>query len=149
RSIPLFSKLSDEDLAAIASHSKEVTYDAGASIVEQGTAGNTFYSVRRGVVVVERGETPEHARVVARLGAGDCFGETAMLKDGVRTATVRALTQTTLIELASDAFEKVVAKVGGVDFAAVLRAASAIGKSRLFRELPPERLSSLATKFVP
>jgi CRP-like cAMP-binding protein len=62
---------------------------------------------------------------------------------------VRALTQTTLIELASEAFEKVVATVGGVDFAQVLRAASAIGKSRLFRELPAERLSSLATKFVP
>jgi CRP-like cAMP-binding protein len=31
----------------------------------------------------------------------------------------------------------------------VLRAASAIGKSRLFRELPAERVSSLATKFVP
>ncbi len=149
RSIPLFSKLSDQDLAAIAAQSKEVTYDAGHAIVEQGTQGSTFYSVRRGVVVVERGETPEHARVVARLGIGDCFGETAMLKDGVRTATVRALTQTTLIELASEAFEKVVAKVGGVDFAAVLRAASAIGKSRLFRELPAERLSSLATKFVP
>lgn len=149
RSIPLFSKLSDDDLAAIAAQSREVTYDAGAPIVEQGTAGNTFYSVRRGVVVVERGESAESSRVVARLGIGDCFGETAMLKDGVRTATVRALTQTTLIELASDAFEKVVAKVGGVDFAAVLRAASAIGKSRLFRELPAERLSSLATKFVP
>lgn len=149
RSIPLFSKLSDQDLAAIAAQSREVTYDAGHAIVEQGTSGSTFYSVRRGVVVVERGETPEHARVVARLGIGDCFGETAMLKDGVRTATVRALTQTTLIELASEAFEKVVAKVGGVDFAAVLRAASAIGKSRLFRELPAERLSSLATKFVP
>ncbi|MBL8953753.1 MAG: cyclic nucleotide-binding domain-containing protein [Myxococcaceae bacterium] len=149
RSIPLFSKLSDDDLAGIASHSREVTYDAGQPIVEQGTAGNTFYSVRRGVVVVERGDTPEHARVVARLGIGDCFGETAMLKDGVRTATVRALTQTTLIELASEAFDKVVATVGGVDFASVLRAASAIGKSRLFRELPAERLSSLATKFVP
>lgn len=149
RSIPLFSKLSDQDLAAIAAHSREVTYDAGHTIVEQGAAGNTFYSVRRGVVVVERGETPEHARVVARLGIGDCFGETAMLKDGMRTATVRALVQTTLIELASEAFEKVVATVGGVDFAQVLRAASAIGKSRLFRELPAERLSSLATKFVP
>jgi CRP-like cAMP-binding protein len=149
RSIPLFSKLSDDDLAAIAAQSREVTYDAGHAIVEQGTSGSTFYSVRRGVVVVERGDTPQNVRVVARLGIGDCFGETAMLKDGIRTATVRALTQTTLIELASDAFEKVVAKVGGVDFASVLRAASAIGKSRLFRELPAERVSSLATKFVP
>ncbi|MBK7864568.1 MAG: cyclic nucleotide-binding domain-containing protein [Archangiaceae bacterium] len=149
RSIPLFSKLSDADLAAIAAQSREVTYDAGHAIVEQGSVGSTFYSVRRGVVVVERGETAEHTRVVARLGTGDCFGETAMLKDGLRTATVRALTQTTLIELATEAFEKVVATVGGVDFAQVLRAASAIGKSRLFKELPPERLSSLATRFLP
>jgi ATP-binding cassette subfamily B protein len=87
--------------------------------------------------------------VVARLGAGDCFGETAMLKDGVRTASVRAATRTVVIELASEAFEKMVATVGGVDFAQVLRAASAIGKSKLFRGLPQERLSSLASRFVP
>ncbi len=148
RSIPLFSKLSDEDLATIAAHSREVTYAPGHIIVEQGTTGETFYSVRQGVVTVERGEQ-DRAKIVARLGVGDCFGETAMLKDGVRTATVKAMTQVVLIELASEAFEKVVATVGGVDFASVLRAANTIGKSRLFRELPAERLSSLATRFVP
>lgn len=148
RSIPLFSKLSDADLATIASHSREVTYDAGQTIVQEGTQGDTFYSIRQGVVTVERGEL-DRARVVARLGAGDCFGETAMLKDGTRTATVKAMTQVVVIELASTAFEKVVATVGGVDFASVLRAANTIGKSRLFKELPAERLSSLATKFVP
>jgi len=148
RSIPLFSKLSDEDLATIASHSREVTYAPGHVIVEQGTQGETFYSVRQGVVTVERGEQ-DRAKIVARLGVGDCFGETAMLKDGVRTATVKSMTQVVLIELASEAFEKVVATVGGVDFASVLRAANTIGKSRLFRELPAERLSSLATRFVP
>lgn len=149
RSIPLFSKLSDHDLAKIASHSREVTYGAGEKIVEEGAPGNTFCSIRRGTVTVIRGEASQRPRVVARLGAGDCFGETAMLKDGVRTATVRAVTETVVIELASEAFEKVVATVGGVDFAAVLRAASAIGKSKLFKELPPERLSSLASKFIP
>jgi CRP-like cAMP-binding protein len=149
RSIPLFSKLSDTDLGKIASHSREVTYGAGEKIVEEGAPGNTFCSIRRGTVTVIRGEATQRPRVVARLGAGDCFGETAMLKDGVRTATVRAVTETVVIELASEAFEKVVATVGGVDFAAVLRAASAIGKSKLFKELPPERLSSLASKFVP
>jgi CRP-like cAMP-binding protein len=148
RSIPLFSKLSDADLTSIAAASHEVTYDPGQTIVQEGSQGSTFYSIRQGVVTVEHGEH-DRARVVARLGSGDCFGETAMLKDGFRTATVRALSQVVVIELASEAFEKVVATVGGVDFASVLRAANAIGKSRLFKGLPAERLSSLATKFVP
>ncbi|MFZ5470374.1 MAG: cyclic nucleotide-binding domain-containing protein [Myxococcota bacterium] len=149
RAIPLFSKLSDADLAAIAAHSREVTYDAGQTIVEQGTGGNTFFSVRWGAVEVERQDPAGRTRAVARLGPGDCFGETALLQGGVRTATVRALAQTTVIELASEAFDKVCATVGGVDFATVLRAATAIGKSRLFKDLPTERLSSLAMKFLP
>ena len=149
RSIPLFSKLADADLAAIAAQSKQVSYGAGELIVEEGSPGDTFYSIRSGSVLVARGASSDRARVVARLGAGDCFGETAMLKDGVRTASVRAATRTVVIELASEAFEKMVATVGGVDFAAVLRAANAIGKSKLFRGLPAERLSSLASKFVP
>lgn len=149
RSIPLFSKLPEVDLAKIAALSREVTYGAGERIVEEGTPGNTFCLIRRGIVSVVRGEGSQHARVVARLGAGDCFGETAMLKDGVRTATVQATTETVVVELASESFEHVVATIGGVDFASVLRAASAIGKSKLFRGLPPERLSSLASKFVP
>ena len=149
RSIPLFSKLADKDLEVIAAQSKEVTYGAGELIVEEGAVGNTFYSIRSGSVLVTRGSSTDRSRIVARLGSGDCFGETAMLKDGVRTATVRAATRTVLIELASEAFEKMVATVGGVDFAAVLRAANAIGKSKLFKELPAERLSSLASKFVP
>ena len=149
RSIPLFSKLADADLAAIAAQSREVTYGAGELIVEEGAPGDTYYSIRSGSVLVARGGSSDRARVVARLGTGDCFGETAMLKDGVRTASVRAATRTVLIELASEAFEKMVATVGGVDFAAVLRAANAIGKSKLFKELPAERLSSLASRFMP
>ncbi len=149
RSIPLFSKLLDADLALIAAQSRQMTYDSGQVIVEEGASGNTFYSVRQGSVEVTRGGSADQPKVLARLGAGDCFGETAMLKDGKRTATVRALSQTEVIELASEAFERVVANVGGVDFASVLRAASTIGKSKLFRELPAERLSSLATQFEP
>jgi CRP-like cAMP-binding protein len=149
RSIPLFSKLPDADLKTIAAASREVSYGAGELIVEEGAPGNTFCSIRRGLVSVTRGEKTQQPRVVARLSTGDCFGETAMLKDGVRTATIRAVTETVVIELSTEAFEKIVAKIGGVDFAAVLRAANAIGKSKLFKELPPERLSSLASKFVP
>ncbi|MFT3843034.1 MAG: cyclic nucleotide-binding domain-containing protein [Myxococcaceae bacterium] len=149
RTIPLFSKLAEADLAMIAAQSREVTYHVGQVIVQEGASGNTFYSLRRGSVEVTRGEAASQHKVVARLSAGDCFGETAMLKDGKRTATVRALSEAVVIELASEAFEKVVATVGGVDFASVLRAANTIGKSKLFKELPPERLSSLAAQFEP
>jgi CRP-like cAMP-binding protein len=149
RTIPLFSKLSEADLKAVAAQSKLVSYGAGELVVEEGSPGDTFYSVRSGSVVVARGGTSERARVVARLGPGDCFGETAMLKDGVRTASVRAVTRTTVIEVSSVAFEQIVSRVGGVEFASVLRAAGAIGKSKLFKELPPERLASLSSKFVP
>ncbi|MEW6431303.1 MAG: cyclic nucleotide-binding domain-containing protein [Myxococcota bacterium] len=149
RSIPLFSTLPDGDLERIAAQSREVTYAAGEKIVEEGAPGNTFCSIRRGSVEVIRGEASGRPRVVARLSVGDCFGETAMLKDGVRTATVRAVTEAVVIELASDAFEQVVSRVGGVEFSEVLRAANAIGKSKLFKDLPPERLSSLASRFVP
>jgi CRP-like cAMP-binding protein len=146
RAIPLFSRLSDDELASIASHAKVGVYNAGEVVVEEGSAGHTFYSVLHGVLEVTRGE---RGAVLARLGPGDCFGETAMLNDGVRTATVRATSPVETIELPSQAFEQVVATVGGVDFAAVLRAAGAIGKSKLFKEMPADRLSSLATKFVP
>jgi CRP-like cAMP-binding protein len=146
RAIPLFSRLGDEELASIAAHAKVNAYNAGDVVVEEGSAGHTFYSVLHGVLEVSRGD---RGTVVARLGPGDCFGETAMLKDGVRTATVRATSLVELIELPSNAFEQVVATVGGVDFASVLRAAGAIGKSKLFKEMPADRLSSLATKFVP
>lgn len=149
RAIPLFSRLGDEDLAAIASEAKIVNYNAGEVLVEEGSAGKTFYSVLHGVVEVSRGDPNVRAQVLARLGPGDCFGETAMLQDGVRTATVRATSPVEVIELPSDAFEKVVARVGGVDFATVLKAAGAIGKSKLFKEMSADRLSSLATKFVP
>ena len=149
RTIPLFSKLSDADLEKMAVHSRQVSYGAGERIVEEGSPGNTFYSIQRGLVSVVQGEATQRPRVVARLGVGDCFGETAMLKDGARMATVRAVTDALVIELSSEAFEQMLATVGGVDFAAVLRAASTIGTSKLFRGLPPERLSSLASRFVP
>jgi CRP-like cAMP-binding protein len=149
RSIPLFSKLSDADLLAMAAEAREVTYEPGHAIVQQGTKGETFYSVRSGVVAIESEDQAQRTRVVARLAAGDCFGETALVEDGLRTATVRAMTETVVVELGRAAFDKVAATVGGVDFGAVLRAASAVGKSKVFRDLPAERRSALAMKFVP
>ena len=47
-------------------------------------------------------------RQVATLGAGDYFGEIALLRDAPRTATVTAKTRTTLLELERADFLEIV-----------------------------------------
>jgi len=51
----------------------------------QGEPGDFFYVVRAG-----RAEVLQDGRLVRELGAGECFGEIALLRDQPRSATVRS-----------------------------------------------------------
>jgi len=86
---------------------------------------------------------------VARLGPGDCFGETALLENAPRSASVKASTEVSVAALSRTDFEAVVASLGGADLTRMLRAAAALHKSRFFARLPAERLSTLALKLAP
>jgi NADH:quinone reductase (non-electrogenic) len=83
-------------------------YEAGEIIVNQGEIGDKFYVVVKGSVEIVRKDRAQAQRL-ATLGPGEHFGEVALLKDVVRTATVRALEPTDLLAL------------GRGDFAAVAR----------------------------
>jgi len=65
--------------------SQDVT--SGEDVVRQGAPGDKFYLVDRGVLCVS-----VDGRPVRSLGPGDAFGETALLGDVARTATISALT---------------------------------------------------------
>ncbi len=74
-------------------------YEPGEAIVTQGEIGDRFYIVEKGRVEVARREQGGLETRLATLGAGEYFGEVALMRDLARTATVRALEPTDVISL--------------------------------------------------
>ena len=72
-----------------------ISFKSGDLIVEEGTPANNVYWIEDGMVEVFR-PAPEGDQVMAQLGRGQYFGELASLLGTARTASVRAVTPTTL-----------------------------------------------------
>ena len=72
---------------------------AGDVIVRQGDPADVAY-----VIVAGEADVIGDGRHLAVSGPGDTVGEIALLKDGHRTATVRARTDVDLLEMDRDAF---------------------------------------------
>ncbi len=84
---PLFAGLSDKEREQIARWADEIDVDPGKHLVEQGEFPYEFFVIEEGTATVSRdGER------LADLGAGDFFGEIALLEHDRRTASVVAST---------------------------------------------------------
>ena len=98
--IPLFSGLPDDALDQIAGFAIPVNYLVGDTIIGTGEHGDALYVISRGRVSVLARKDNEETQI-AELGAGEFFGEVALLGDHVRKADVRALTACTLLRIRS------------------------------------------------
>ncbi len=79
-------------------------HEAGEYIFRQGEPGTHFYLVAEGEVEVLRESFSGEQKVLARLGKGDYFGETALLTQGRRNASVRCATPVDVITIGRDDF---------------------------------------------
>ncbi len=104
--VDVFAPLSDGDRAALVSAASERLYGAGETIVRQGDAGESMFVVCRGEVRVT---LEPNAHEVARLGAGAYFGEMSLLTGEPRTATVSAVDDVVVLEIAADSFRRLAA----------------------------------------
>jgi len=99
----LFMGLPPEGLAVLAKRATEVEFPEGHVIARQGEIGTgLFIIISGGVKVVRSGEQ------LARLGAGDFFGELSVLDRMPRTASVTAEQTTRCLALASWDFDAAV-----------------------------------------
>ncbi|MBO9610829.1 MAG: ATP-binding cassette domain-containing protein, partial [Paenibacillaceae bacterium] len=104
RRLPFFRGVELDALEQIARLFVAEPFDTGATVVEQGDAGDKFYLIARGrVEVVIASETGERHRV-AVLEDGDHFGEIALMQHIPRTASIVTLKPCLLLSLAYDHF---------------------------------------------
>jgi CRP-like cAMP-binding protein len=64
-------------------------FGRGEPVIEEGAAGDSMFVMLRGAANVFISKNGSKIQV-ARLGAGDCFGEMSLLTGEPRSATVRA-----------------------------------------------------------
>ncbi|NJK78500.1 MAG: ATP-binding cassette domain-containing protein [Chloroflexaceae bacterium] len=79
-----------DEMTRIARQMNRETYEAGATIVNQGDMADRFYIITRGAVDIFLPHPDGQEIHVDRLEAGQYFGEIGLLERGTRTATVRA-----------------------------------------------------------
>jgi CRP-like cAMP-binding protein len=107
--VPLFRDMNQEDQDLFAGLVKSAHADPGEVLVRQGDPGSELFIITEGTARVE-----VDGREIARLGAGEFFGEISLLDGKPRTSTVIAASAMSLMTIQKPAFDHLCATVPGI-----------------------------------
>ena len=100
RKVPLFAHCSKKELAEVAAIADELDLADGKVLIKEGDPGREFFVLLEGSADVRKGNRKRRT-----LGAGDFFGEIALVTDAPRTATVTATSPLRVLVVTRRAFE--------------------------------------------
>lgn len=104
--IPLFKTLPDSELENLAITLTVHEYAPGEVILREGESGDRFYIIIEGKVEAIKAWGSAEERVLGIRGQGQFIGELSLInRDGLRSATVRALDQVRLWEMKHAEFD--------------------------------------------
>ena len=107
----LFSRLPAANIQSVFTNMEAMDALAGDVILEQGAAGNYYFIIQTGRCLVTRKSAANgEVTKLAELGAGDCFGEEALVSESARNASVTMLTDGQLMRLAKRDFNELIKK---------------------------------------
>jgi CRP-like cAMP-binding protein len=109
RSVPLFSRCSKKELAGVGRIADEIDLREGQVLTREGERGREFFVLIEGTADVHR-----RGRKVNTMGAGDFFGEIALVSDRPRTATVTATSAVRALVVTDRAFRKLMRDVPSI-----------------------------------
>jgi len=98
RNVEMFAGLTDAQLEQLSSIFELHEFQEDGLLFAQGDEAAHLYLVKKGFVevIVDQPDKPE-SRTIVNLGPGQSVGEMALIDQGVRSATVRAATDGTIV----------------------------------------------------
>jgi CRP/FNR family transcriptional regulator, cyclic AMP receptor protein len=122
--VPIFSTLEDEDLRRIALLAVPRSFEAGQVVFREGDASDTCYVVHTGHTRAVHQHGDGRTLTLATFGPGDIFGELALFEDELRSATVEALEQTSVVAVLGPDMRRLMIEHPGI----ALRLVVALGR---------------------
>jgi CRP-like cAMP-binding protein len=110
KGISFFAEMSEYDLGQIAEITEEKNYAKGDVIIEERTSAERFFIICKGKIEITKQFEDGEEFVLAVHSDGDFFGEMALLDEGLRSATARAVEPTTVLEITRPNFETLLYK---------------------------------------
>mmetsp|Transcript_5696 Transcript_5696/g.17853 ORF Transcript_5696/g.17853 Transcript_5696/m.17853 type:complete len:379 (-) Transcript_5696:338-1474(-) len=90
QNVEILKQLKEHELFTMADAMRESSYEEGDVVCRQGDMGSSFYIIKQGTVSCVQADAQGKQLEVARLAAGDYFGEIALLTSKPRQASVIA-----------------------------------------------------------
>src|SRR5512146_32375 len=103
--VEMFSSLKEHALQRLAPITHEEAYPAGTYIFRHGDVGDKLYLILDGRVRIARHIQGVGEEALAVLGAGQVFGEMALLDEAPRSADAKAHDRCRLLVITKDAFD--------------------------------------------
>lgn len=100
---PMFADLKKNQIRGLARITETARFPANHEMITEGHTGDFC-----GIMVEGTAEVLKGGASIARIGAGDMFGELAIFDPGPRSATVRTLSEVVAIRIQQGPFDEVV-----------------------------------------
>lgn len=104
--VPVFAGMSAECLITTLATAENWPIKAGEPVFQEGDIGSAFYVLIAGEVVVQKHRDGEVVEL-ARLGTGQCFGEMALVRNDLRTASVVAVSDCVAMRFERDRIDAI------------------------------------------
>ncbi len=102
-----FPGIKPNEIEELIANSQVRSYSPGVVLCHENAVEDRFYMILEGEAEVTKSINNSEARLLKTLGAGDFFGEMALIHNAPRAATVKSKSDLTTLELDKSAFDRV------------------------------------------